>query len=758
MHSVLHRSTILSALLTAAASSLIAQQPAAPPPGGRGGTGGRGGGGGASAALTDSALINSLPARSIGPAVMSGRVVDIAVAESPGTRGGELGTVAYLAAATGGIWKTTNGGVTWAPVFDEGGKVGSTGDVAVAPSNSNIVWVGSGEANNMRSSSWGDGVYKSTDGGATWQHMGLKKSQHIGRIVIHPKDPNTVYVAAVGPLWGPGGERGLFKTTDGGKTWTNTKSIDANTGCTDLAMDPTNPDVLYATSLQRERRAYGYIGGGPESGIWKTTDGAKTWTRMTEGFSTAPVGRVGIDVCLSQPTTLYAVVEGREAGVYRSDDAGASWRRASNLSSIPWYFGQIRCNPKDPEKVIHLGVQLQESTDGGRTWANIGGGTHSDHHALWINPENPDHMMLGNDGGFYVSRDHGRSWDWALDLPISQFYAVGIDMQEPFYGVYGGLQDNSTWGGPNQTRNRVGVTNFDWFRMAGGDGFYAAVDPTDHHIAYVESQEGALVRFDGRTGEGKSIRPQVKPGDPPLRFNWSAPVIVSKHDHRTIYFAAQYLFRSADRGDSWTRLGGDLTRKIDRNTLPMMGKVPTADAVSRNQGVTEFGNISTIDESPTTKGVLIVGTDDGVVQITRDDGKTWTKVDRWAGVPDTTYVSRVVASRANGTFYVTLDGHRSNDFKPYVMKTTDYGRSWTSITSNLPEGSVHVLREHHRNASLLFVGTEYAPFVSVDGGASWTRIRNGVPPVPVHDIAIHPRDNDLIMATHGRGIYIMDDI
>ena len=760
MHSFSRFATIASTCLAALATVVSAQQAdqqasASAQGAGRGGAGGRGGG----AAVSDSALINSLPIRSIGPAVMSGRVSDVAVAESPGARGGSLGTVVYLAAATGGVWKSTNGGANWRPIFDEA-NVGSVGDIAVAPSNSNIVWAGTGEANNMRSSSWGDGVYKSTDGGASWQHMGLKKSQHIGRIVIHPTDPNIVYVAAVGPLWGPGGERGLFKTTDGGRSWTNTKSIDANTGFTDVVMDPTNPDILYAASLQRERRAFSYVGGGPESGIWKTVDAGKTWTRLTEGFSKAPVGRVGLDVCRSQPGTLYAVVEGREGGVYRSDDHGASWRRTSTMTSIPWFFGQIRCNPKDPEKVIHLGVPLVESSDGGVTFGtNIGSGTHSDHHALWINPEDPDHMILGNDGGLYVTRDHGRSWDWAVDLPISQFYAIGIDMQEPFYGVYGGLQDNSTFGGPSQTRFRTGITNYDWFRMAGGDGFYAAVDPTDHHIAYVESQNGALVRFDGRTGEGKSIRPQVKPGEKPLRFNWSAPIVISPHDNRTIYFAAQYVFKSTDRGDSWTQLGGDLTRQIDRNRLAMMGKVPGSDAVSRHEGTAEFGNISTIDESPVKKGVLIAGTDDGVVQISTDDGKTWRKTERFPGVPDTTYVSRVIASKHNeNTFYVTFDGHRSNDFKPYVLRTTNAGQSWTSIAGNLPEGSVHVIREHHRNPSLLVVGTEYAPYVSVDGGGSWTRIRNGLPPVPVHDVIIHPRDNDLIIGTHGRGIWIMDDI
>ena len=432
----------------------------------------------------------------------------------------------------------------------------------------------------------------------------------------------------------------------------------------------------------------------------------------------------------------------------------------STTSSIPWFFGQIRADPQNPDVVYHLGQRLQQSTDGGRTFEVIGRVVHADQHAMWINPENTDHLILGNDGGLYVSRDFGDTWDFSVDLPISQFYTVGLDMQEPFFGIYGGLQDNSTWGGPSRTRNRAGIVNADWKSMAGGDGFYAAIDPTDHNIAYVESQNGNLLRYDGRTGEQKPIRPRPEPGEPGYRFNWSAPIMISPFDHNTVYFAANHMFKSTNRGDNWQRLGEDLTRAIDRNVLPMMGGMPGDDVVARHQGTAVFGNISTIDVSTLTPGLLATGSDDGVVAISRDDGQTWNKITRFSGVPDTTYVSRVAWSKHDeGTIYASFDGHRSNDFKPYVLKSTNYGDSWESIASNLPEfGNVRVVQEHHNNPNLLFVGTEIAPFASIDGGATWVRLTNGMPPAPVHSMKVHPRDNALVIATHGRGFFILDDV
>lgn len=711
----------------------------------------------------DSVLVRSLTFRSIGPAVMSGRIVEIAVADGyRGTRGQVLGTVMYIAAATGGVWKTTNAGVNWTPVFDSV-RTGSIGAVAVAPSNPDIVWVGTGEANNMRSSSWGTGVYKSTDGGRTWSGPMLPKSQHIARIVVDPRDPNIVYVAAMGPLWAPGGERGLFKTTDGGRTWTNTKYISQYTGFTDVAMDPSNPDVLYAAALMRERREYGFLPAGPESGIYKTTDGGRTWTQLTQGLPSGELGRIGLSVCRSRPSTVYAIVHarGNTGGLYRSDDAGATWRQMNPNNSTAWYYGQVRCDPTDHEHVYRLGPTSQESYDGGRTVQTFppqGTNVHADHHALWIDPEAPEHLVLGTDGGLYISWDRGRTWDHVQNLPVSQFYAISVDDGDPYY-VYGGLQDNQSWGGPSRTRFTFGPTNADWFRMAGGDGFYSVTDPSDRNIVYTESQNGGLIRYDARLGQTKNIRPVPKPGEQ-HRYNWSAPILPSRHTPGTVYFAANYLFRSPDRGDTWETISPDLTRNIDRNTLPLRGSVPDSNALGRNEGTAEFSNITSIDESPLRAGLLVVGTNDGLVQVSRDGGKNWFKSDRFPTVPETTYVSRVIFSRfAEGTIYATMDGHRSNDFKPYVLKSTDYGRSWTPITGDLPDGhSVHVIREHHRQPNLLFVGTEFGVFFTVDGGRHWTQLKSGIPGVPVHDLAIQTRENDLVVGTHGRGIFILDDL
>ncbi|MGH7507041.1 MAG: WD40/YVTN/BNR-like repeat-containing protein [Longimicrobiales bacterium] len=709
------------------------------------------------ASLPDSAVLAELAPRNIGPAVMSGRISDIAVARADADRPeARLGRVMYAASAGGGVWKTTNGGKTWAPVFEDEGA-SSIGDVAVAPSDPDVVWVGTGESNNLRSSSWGDGIYRSTDGGETWTHMGLRETQHIARIVIHPTNPDIVYVASPGPLWADGGERGVFKTTDGGRTWSNVKSISANTGFTDLVMDPTNPEVLYAAAYQRERRSYSFLAGGPESGIWKTTDGGATWTELTAGLPTGDMGRIGLDVARSQPRTVYAVVHADSGGVFRTDDGGSTWTRQSSISSIPWFFGQIRVDPLDVERVYFLGQQLQVSDDGGNDWRRIAGNTHADQHAMWIDPKDSHHLVIGNDGGLFVSYDRGESWDFAVNLPVSTFYAIAYDLREPFYYVYGGLQDNGTWAGPVATRNSNGINNDEWFRAGGGDGFYAAIDPTDPYTAYVESQNGNLRRVDVLTGETKSIRPDQEEGEPDLRWNWSAPLLISPHDHNTLYFAANHLFRSRDRGDTWERLGADLTRALDRDTLPIMGRKGPG-GLGRHDGTAPFGNIATIDESPIRAGLLVVGTDDGVIQTSRDGGANWTRIDRFPGVPDLTYVSRVVASvHDENTLYATFDGHRDNDFAPYVLKSIDFGRTWTSISSNLPAfGSVQVILEHPRNPNLLFAGTEFGAFVSVDGGSAWAEL--ALPTVAVHDLLIHPRENDLIIGTHGRGIWVLDDV
>lgn len=713
----------------------------------------------------DSLLVRSLAFRNIGPAHVSGRIVDLAVVEAPkAARGGRLGTVMYAGVATGGVWKTTNAGMTWQPMSDSIG-VGSIGAVAVAPTNGDIVWVGSGEPNNMRSSSWGVGVFKSTDGGRTWSKPMLAGTQHIGRIVIDPRNPDVVYVAAVGPLWGPGGDRGIFKTTDGGRTWTNAKSISNTTGFTELVMDPSNPDVLYAASLQRERRSYGFLPGGTESAIWKSTDAGATWSKLANGLPTGEVGRIGIAVCRSKPSTVYASIhaKGNQNGFYRSDDAGASWRNVNTSNPTAWFYSQVRCDPTDAEHVYRLNAASQESSDGGKTWVPFaaGGGVHSDAHALWINPEAPEHIVLGNDGGVDISHDKGRTWYNVENIVGAQFYAIAVDDAKPFYNVMGGLQDNQTWAGPNRTRNSFGPTNADWHRQQGGDGFYNMPDPNDHNILYAELQGGVIVRYDTRTGERKSIRPVAKKGEAAHRYNWSAPIQPSTHTPKAVYFGAQYLFKSTDRGDSWTTISPDLTRGLKRNELPLRGAKPDTGALGLHEGTQEPSNISVIAESPVRAGVLAVGTDDGVVQVTRDDGKTWTKTLSFPGVPDTTYVSRVILSAHNeGTVYATFDGHRSNDFKPYVMKSTDFGRTWTSITGNLPAGgSVQVIREHHRQPGLLFVGTEFGVYTSIDGGGSWTKLATGMPSgVPVHDLVIQSTWNDLVVGTHGRGIFILDDL
>jgi photosystem II stability/assembly factor-like uncharacterized protein len=743
-------SALAAWLLMAAAGSAVAQ-PRQPAPGPSGAT--------LVANVPAEAVVHRLSLRNIGPAVMSGRISDIAVAadptDPPGTR---LGRVFYVTTPGAGVWKTENGGKTFSSITDDL-PVASFGAVAVAPSNPDVVYAGSGESNNLRSSSWGDGVYKSTDAGATWTHVGLRESRHIGRIIVHPSDPHVVYVAAGGPLWTGGGERGLYKSSDGGATWSNLLSRGPWTGVTDVAFDPRDPDILYAATYQRDRKAYSFVAGGPESGIFKSTDAGATWAELTNGLPQGEMGRIGISVSLSNPDVVYATVDAEDGGVYRSLDAGATWTRQSDITSIPWFFGQIRVDPRIPDRVYHLGVSLSVSDDAGVTWRRIAGNTHADHHAMWIDPNDSHHIIIGNDGGVYVSHDAGETWDFAVNLPISTFYAVSVDMQEPFYHVYGGTQDNGTWAGPSATRAPRGIDNSDWYRVGGGDGFYSATDPHDPFTAYVESQNGALSRLDVLTNERKSIRPSPPAGEPPYRFNWSAPLVLSPHDGHTLYFGANYLFRSRDRGDSWDRLGPDLTRQLDRDTLPIMG-LTEAGGWRRHEGTADFGNISTIDESPLRAGLLSVGTDDGLVQISRDGGRTWTRMDRFPGVPELTYVSRVVFSgHHEGTLYVTFDGHRSNDFAPYVLKSTDYGRTFTSITGNLPaEGSVQVIREGRNNPNLLFVGTEFGLFVSLDGGRAWHPMRNGLPTTAVHDLVIHPRENDLIVGTHGRGIFILDDI
>lgn len=702
-------------------------------------------------------ILQNLKWRELGPAIMGGRIDDFAVVESNPS-------IVYVGTASGGVWKTTNGGVSWEPIFDNE-AVPTIGDVTVAPSDPAIVWVGTGEPNNRQSSSWGDGVYKSTDGGKTWTNMGLKDSHHIGRIVIHPTNPNVVYVAALGRLWGTNKERGLFKTTDGGKTWTNVLFISEDTGVVDVAMDPESPDTLYAAAYQRRRTAFGFSGGGPHSALYKTIDGGATWKKLTKGLpyeEGGETGRIGVTVYRKNPNIVYTIIQHVKGGVFRSEDKGETWTKMSDTNPRPMYYSQIVIDPNNDLRIWVMGAPMYYSEDGGKNFrTDRVRRIHSDHHAMWINPANSDHMIVGSDGGIHWSYDGGRTWDFVNTLGLGQFYEVGVDMRKPYY-ICGGLQDNGSWCGPSATPYTQGITNEEWFRVGGGDGFYVQIDPTDPNIIYAESQDGNVFRRDLRTNESRSIRPEPKEGEPPYRFQWNSPIVISAHDPKTIYYGGNFLFKSTDRGDTWTKVSPDLTTGVDRNTLPIMGKVPDKDTPSRHDGVQHYPCITTISESPLNAAVLWVGTDDGNLQVTRDGGKTWKNVaEKVPRVPPGTYVSRVLALRhAEGTAYVTFDGHRSNDFNIYVFMTTDYGEKWKPIANGIPNnnGIANVVREHHRNPDLLFVGTEYGAYVSFDRGDNWIPLKMNLPTVPVDDIVIHPRENDLIFGTHGRSVWVLDDI
>jgi photosystem II stability/assembly factor-like uncharacterized protein len=703
------------------------------------------------------ALMKSLKFRSIGPAVMGGRVDDFAVVESdPRTY--------YVGTAAGGILKTSNGGTTWEPIFDEVGSP-SIGDIALAPSNPAILYVGTGEPNNRQSSSWGNGVYKSMDAGKTWKHIGLKDTFHIGRVVVHPTNPDIVYVAALGDLWGPNPDRGVFMSSDGGATWAKTLYIDDDTGVSDLAIDPQSPNVLYAAAYMRRRTVFGYNGGGPKSGLYRSTDSGKTWSKLTKGLpESGDVGRCAVEVYRKNSNIVYALIEHMtQGGVYRSDDKGATWTRMSDTNPRPSYYSQIRIDPNNDTKIWVLGAPLYMSEDGGRTFTQArGNGIHSDHHAMWIDPANGDHILIGNDGGVHVTWDSGRSWDFLNNFPIGQFYEIAYDFQKPYH-VCGGLQDNYSWCGPSSNHDTSGIGNDEWININGGDGFHSRIDPTDANIIYAESQDGNLGRRDLRTGESKSIRPQEDTdASPRYRFQWNSPLILSPHDPKTLYYGGNHLFKSTDRGDTWVRLGEDLTTGQERDKQSILGKTPDNNTLSRNDGVVDWPCITAIAESPVRAGVLWAGTDDGNLQMTRDGGKKWTNVvAHIPGVAKGAYVSRIEAShKEEGTAYVTFDNHRSADFAIYIYMTKNFGDSWVRISNGIPPeaGTVHAIREDPANPNLLFAGTEFGLFVTFNRGQNWERMKSGLPPTPVFDLQIHPRDHDLILATHGRSIWIMDNI
>jgi photosystem II stability/assembly factor-like uncharacterized protein len=697
---------------------------------------------------------DSLEWRHIGPAAFGGRIDDV-----EGVRGKP--NIIFVGTASGGIFKTTNRGVTWKPVFDEEGTSLSIGDIAIAPSDSNIVWAGTGEPNNRQSSSWGDGVYKSVDGGETWVHMGLRDTHHVGRVVIHPENPNIVYVAALGRLWGPNDERGLYRTRDGGKTWDRVLFVNSDTGVVDVAMG-ADGRTLFAAAYQRRRRGWGFVGGGPGGGLYRSLDGGDTWQKLAGGLPEGTIGRIGVDISRSNPNIVFAVVEHKpQGGIYRSEDGGTTWTKQNSLNQRPSYYSQLRIDPQNPNKIWKLASPLFVSIDAGKTWQSdtTGDRIHVDHHGLWINPDDPDHLILGNDGGLYVSYDGSRTWDFIDNLPIGQYYDIAVDGRDPYW-IYGGTQDNGTWGLPARTYSQLGITNADVVNIAYGDGFYTAPDPKDPRTIYANSQSGRTYLVDLDTREEKGIRPVPMDVKETYRFNWSTPMLISPHDSRVVYYGGNRMFRTTDRGQRWDVISPDLTKNQDWKKLPLMGPERSDETLSRDDGVSDFGTITTITESPVTAGVLYVGTDDGLVQMTPDGGKTWRDLTSRFKLVGPRWVSRVLASRHGaGTAYVAFDGHQDDDFKPYIFRTTDQGATWNSISGDMPDGMVvNALEEHPRNPNLLFAGTEFGLFVTSNGGRNWTLLRGKLPRVPVDDIVFNEKANDLVLGTHGRSIIILDDV
>ena len=702
-----------------------------------------------------SSTFSGLRFRAIGPAFISGRVTDIAI--NPTNR-----KEYYVAVASGGVWKTVNSGTTWEPIFDDQASY-SIGTVTLDPNNPLIVWVGTGENNSQRSVSYGDGVYKSVDGGKTWNNVGLQASEHIARIVIDPRDSDTVYVAAQGPLWNDGGDRGLYKTIDGGATWELILEISEQTGVTDLLLDPRDPDVLIAASYQRRRHVWTLIDGGPESALYKSTDGGKTWNELARGLPTVDLGRIGLAASPANPDVIYAIVEAADgkSGVFRSTDAGSNWEeRSSYVSSSPQYYQELVADPKNVDRVYSLDTRLMVSEDGGATFTRVSDQyKHVDNHYLWIDPDDTDYLLVGCDGGIYESFDRGATWHFKSNLSLGQFYRVSVDNDFPFYNVFGGTQDNSSLGGPSRTTTVHGITNSDWFITRGGDGFETQVDPEDPNIIYAQSQHGGLVRFDRSSGERITIKPQPGPGEDSLRWNWDSPLIISPHSNTRLYFAANKVFRSEDRGNSWTRISEDLSRQLDRNQLEVMGRVQSVDAVAKNRSTSQYGNIVSLSESPVQEGLIYVGTDDGLIHVTEDGGGTWVLVDQLPEVPEMSYVSRLEASQHDShVVYAAFDNHKMGDFAPYVAKSTDRGKTWSAIASDLPEnGPVYAVVEDHVNPNLLFAGTEFGVFFTIDGGPHWVQLTGGIPTIAVRDLAIQARENDLALATFGRGFYLLDD-
>ncbi len=698
--------------------------------------------------------VQSLRFRSIGPALTSGRIADFAVNPDDVSE-------YYVASAAGGVWKTINNGITFKPVFDHYGSH-SIGCLAMAPDDPNTLWVGTGENNNQRSVDYGDGIYKSLDGGKSFKNMGLKKSEHIGRIVIAPNDPNTVYVAAIGPLWKEGGERGVYKTVDGGAHWEQVLKIDEHTGVNDIVMDPRNPDVLYAASYQRRRHVFTYLGGGPKSAIYKTMDGGKTWEKLSGGLPKEDIGRIGLGIAPSAPDHLYAIVEAArgKGGFFLSLDGGNSWQKQSSYNTSGNYYQEIYIDPTNENRIFAMDTWLHVSMDAGKHFRKVNERyKHVDNHCMWINPDNPAHWRVGCDGGVYESYDDGASWTFKDNLPVTQLYKLGLDNDYPFYHVYGGTQDNFSLGGPTRTPTAHGILNCDWYIVHGGDGFQARVDPENPNIVYASSQYGVMVRFDRSTGEEVVIQPLPDEDEPGYKWNWDAPFIISHHDPKRLYFAANKVFRSDDRGSSWKEISEDLSAHIDRNKLKVMGRVWSVDAVAKNRSTSPYGEIVALDESPLDENILIVGTDDGLIWTTEDGGKHWRKISRVPGAPERSYVNDLALSAFDKhVFYAVFNHHKYGDFKPYIFRTSDFGNTWQKITGGLPDrGSVFALVEDHKMPELLFCGTEFGAYYSDDTGMKWHPLKGGLPTISIRDLEIQKREDDLVLASFGRGFYVLDD-
>ena len=706
-----------------------------------------------------SSTLQGLKFRNIGPAFASGRIADIAIHPDDDN-------VWYVAVGSGGVWKTVNAGVSWKPIFDKQSSY-SIGCVTIDPLNPHTIWVGTGENVGGRHVGFGDGIYKSGDGGKTWKNMGLKSSEHISKIVIHPENSDVIWVAAQGPLWSKGEERGLYKSVDGGQIWKKVLGDAEWTGVTDLVMDPRDPDRLYAASWDRHRTVAAYMGGGPGSGIHRSTDGGETWEKLSSGLPGGNMGKIGLAISPQQPDILYAAIEldRTKGGVYRSTDRGSSWQKRSNTVSGatgPHYYQELYASPHQFDRLYLMDVRIQVSEDGGKTFSRLSErDKHSDNHAIAFRADDPDYLLIGTDGGLYESFDLAQNWRFINNMPITQYYKVAVDDALPFYHVFGGTQDNGSHGGPSRTDTYHGIRNADWYKTLGADGHQSATEPGNPNIMYAETQQGGLHRVDRITGEQVYIQPQAGEGEDFERYNWDAPILVSPHSPSRLYFASQRVWRSDNRGDSWTAISDDLTRDQERITLPIMGRTQSWDAAWDVNAMSNYNTITSLAESPLQEGLIYAGTDDGIIQITEDGGKNWRKIEASSlpDVPSTAFVNDIKADLFDAnTVYVALDNHKYGDFKPYLLKSTNKGKSWKSISSTLPDRTlVWRMVQDHVAPNLLFAATEFGIYTSIDGGKEWIQLKGGLPTISFRDLTIQRRENDLVAASFGRSFYILDD-